>query len=269
MAVSSAKNKGAAFSAGFNLGIGNLTRAGANLGGTGMGVIGGAIAGASLGANASMFSGGQIDPGTGAAAGAVVGAAALPAAGMAAGVIGNVGWGAIKAAPTVAAGIGKGAAAASPFVAGVGTLAATRVGEAAWNVGSRMVNWDIDADTINKVKFTGPLSGIKAGWKSGGNFTKLSSVSGGAAKTKAALGNVKTGVEKFGRAAEGSIINGGVLIGATMAFDAGRKAYNTLMNAKMGQMTGVETMTPRTPSYANNAGATGDLVFALNRNRRG
>lgn len=27
--------------------------------------------------------------------------------------------------------------------------------------------------------------------------------------------------------------------------------------------------TPQMPSYANNAGATGDLVFALNRNRRG
>ena len=47
------------------------------------------------------------------------------------------------------------------------------------------------------------------------------------------------------------------------------KAWNTLQTEKMGQMTGVTTMTPKVPAYADNAGATGDLVFALNANRRG
>ena len=268
------RNMGSAFNAGMNIGagaIGKVAHSGFRpLGGMAATGIYGAMAGAGL----SGLSGGQVDPATGAMVGAAVGAAALPVAGTAVGAIGSAGVAAAKAAPGIAMGIGKGALAASPVVAGAAALGAASVGEKAWSIGSRMINWDEAADAMHKVKFTTPISGIAAGWKSGGTFSKgFQTASGFKGKTSAffkdAGQNIKAGIGKTGKAIEGSIINGTTLIAGAMALEGITNAWNTLETAKMGQMTGVQTMTPRLPSYANNAGATGDLVFALNKNRRG
>ena len=49
-----------------------------------------------------------------------------------------------------------------------------------------------------------------------------------------------------------------------------RGAWDDFNRNRMGTHDGqVRRATPRTPSYSNNAGATGDLVFAMNANRRG
>jgi hypothetical protein len=60
-----------------------------------------------------------------------------------------------------------------------------------------------------------------------------------------------------------TIIGGGV-IGAT------RSIAEAADSSRIGTRdTNITTATPRQPSYANDAGASGDLVFALNANRRG
>lgn len=61
----------------------------------------------------------------------------------------------------------------------------------------------------------------------------------------------------------------GKLLGALGLF--GAASYNTVSNIsdRRGSSIGVQSAAPQMPSYANNGGATGDLVFALNNNRRG
>jgi len=59
-----------------------------------------------------------------------------------------------------------------------------------------------------------------------------------------------------------------IALGATI--EGLSKAKDTLERSRMGTMDGhVTRATPRVPSYQLNSGATGDLVFALNANRRG
>lgn len=61
----------------------------------------------------------------------------------------------------------------------------------------------------------------------------------------------------------------GVVVGSAL-FAGAKEAFNDFNSNRMGQRDGqITRATPRTPSYENNAGATGDLVFAMNRNRRG
>lgn len=61
----------------------------------------------------------------------------------------------------------------------------------------------------------------------------------------------------------------GLVVGSAL-FAGAKEAFNDFNTNRMGQRDGMITRaTPRTPSYANNAGATGDLVFAMNKNRRG
>ena len=71
--------------------------------------------------------------------------------------------------------------------------------------------------------------------------------------------------------AKGMIVAGGAMQGVI-------NAKNKFQDSRMGTMDGqLTTATPKmtsqgnsySPSYSNNAGATGDLVFALNNNRRG
>jgi hypothetical protein len=63
-----------------------------------------------------------------------------------------------------------------------------------------------------------------------------------------------------------SKVGAGVLVGAA-AFGAIKEGFNEINTMHMGQNDGM--VRRATPSYLNNAGATGDLVFALNANRRG
>ena len=54
-----------------------------------------------------------------------------------------------------------------------------------------------------------------------------------------------------------------------------REGYDSYTTSRMGTMNGFETSTPKMPAIENSKdmaesyGAGGDLVFALNRNRRG
>lgn len=201
--------------------------------------------GATIGAGfASTMSGGTIDPGMAGVVGAGIGAAALPATGFA---VGALGTGLVEVAKTVP-GIAKmaGSALISPYTAGFATQGAANVANKIWGVGSKLVDWDSTADALNKVKLTGPISGARSGWNKG-----------------------TTKREKLGGAISGSVINAGTLLVGEALITGMKKGWNTLESAKMGRMTGVVNMTPRTPSYANDAGATGDLVFAMNANRRG
>ena len=202
--------------------------------------------GAAAGIGLSAMSDGSTDPAVAGATGAAIGAAALPAAGFAAGAFGSAAVGVAKMTPGMAMGVGQAASAASPFIAAAGVQAATKVGSSIWNVGKRMIDWDDGADAFNKVKFTGPISGAKAGWKNSKGIHK-----------------------KIANSASGVIMNGKVMMGGVALAEGMKKAFNTVQTAKMGQMVGTDTMTPRVPSYSDNAGATGDLVFALNANRRG
>lgn len=60
-----------------------------------------------------------------------------------------------------------------------------------------------------------------------------------------------------------------VLWGSTVVA-AGAGVFNELNKSRMGQSDGrVTRATPQMTSFQNNGGATGDLVFAMNANRRG
>lgn len=222
----------------------------------------GATAGAAIGATVSK----PVDPGTGAVIGGAVGTVALPAAGFAVGALGTVGVAGAKMGAMGVGALGSGLLAASPYIAGTAAVAGTRLGKAAFDFGSRIVDWDEDATGIDKVKFTNPVSGFKAGLRKGGEFKSFAS---GSSKASVVGHNMKTGMAKAGGAIKGALFNGYTILGGAEMIEGVSKAWNTLQTDRMGQMTGMQTMAPRTPSYSNNAGATGDLVFALNANRRG
>ena len=239
-----AKSIGGAFNTGFNAGVGR------NLSLKGIGTMASlGVAGAAIGASAAALgSDGTVNPVTGAAVGGAVGAAALPTAGLAMGAVGSVGVGIAKAAPGIGATLGKGAMAASPFAAAVATKVGADAASAVWGVGSKLIDWNGEgkgSGMFGKIKVSTPFSGAKSGWQNG------------------------KGIGKAGGAIKGFAANGATILGATAAVEGTKKAWNTVKQAHMGQMTGVTTLTPQVPSYADNAGATGDLVFALNANRHG
>lgn len=239
-----AKSIGGAFNTGFNAGVGR------NLSLKGIGTMASlGVAGAAIGASAAALgSDGTVNPVTGAAVGGAVGAAALPTAGLAMGAVGSVGVGIAKAAPGIGVAVGKGAMVASPFAAAVATKVGADAASAVWGVGSKLIDWNGEgkgSGMFGKIKVSTPFSGAKAGWQNG------------------------KGIGKAGGAIKGFAVNGATILGATAAVEGTKKAWNTVKQAHMGQMTGVTTLTPQVPSYADNAGATGDLVFALNANRHG
>ena len=239
-----AKSIGGAFNTGFNAGVGR------NLSLKGIGTMASlGVAGAAIGASAAALgSDGTVNPVAGAAVGGAVGAVALPTAGLAMGAVGSVGVGIAKASPGIGVAVGKGAMAASPFAAAVATKVGADAASAVWGVGSKLIDWNGEgkgSGMFGKIKVSTPFSGAKSGWQNG------------------------KGIGKAGGAIKGFAANGATILGATAAVEGTNKASNTVKPAHMGQMTGVTTLTPQVPSYADNAGATGDLVFALNANRHG
>lgn len=239
-----AKSIGGAFNTGFEAGIGR------NLSVKGIGTMASlGVAGAAIGAStAALGSDGTVDPVSGAVVGGAIGTAALPATGLAMGTVGSVGVGLAKAAPGIGATVGKGAMAASPFAAAVATKIGADAASAVWGVGSKLIDWNGEgkgSGMFGKIKVSNPISQAKAGWQNG------------------------KGIGKAGGAIKGFAVNGTTILGATAVAEGTKKAWNTVKQAHMGQMTGVTTLTPQVPSYADNAGATGDLVFALNANRHG
>lgn len=64
-------------------------------------------------------------------------------------------------------------------------------------------------------------------------------------------------------------LGAGLIIGASVVGGV-RGAFDELNTKRMGQMDSrTQRATPQVPMYDQNAGATGDLVFAMNANRRG
>lgn len=232
-----------AFNEGLNIGTGRGLHSLSGIkSSTYLGMAGGAI-GAGL---AAGFSNGTVDPLMAGAVGAGVGALALPATGLVMGAVGSGIVGTAKMVPGALKSVARGASSASPYIAGFAAKGASNVANKVWGIGSRLVDWKEGAEALDKVRLTGPISGAKAGYAKGNNLA-----------------------QKIGGGVTGSVINAkNLLVGEALVTGA-KKAWNALESANMGQMMGVQNMTPRTPSYANNAGATGDLVFAMNANRRG
>lgn len=89
---------------------------------------------------------------------------------------------------------------------------------------------------------------------------------------KAALKYASMGLKESNDSLLGVKVNalgGAVLTAGAVALGTrnAAKEYNKQMQGQQSQ--GTVSSAPRMPSYANNGGATGDLVFALNKNRRG
>lgn len=81
--------------------------------------------------------------------------------------------------------------------------------------------------------------------------------------------NKKTGAIRRGRPLRIKPLGHGILFGAA-AIGGLNRARQTFETSRMGEVDRYITRaTPRMPSYYDNAGASGDLVFALNQNRRG
>ena len=224
---------GKAFNTGMNIGSGR----GFSSDGIGTVLTMGAL-GAGIGAATGAISGSTNMPSsTGAMIGGAIGASAVPLAGATVGAVGAGIVGTAKIAPSVMGAVGGGIISASPVIAGVGAKAGAKIGSTALGFGSKLINWDIDADTFSKVRLSGPIQGFKSG----------------------------KGLQKISN----SIINGKNLIGGMALIEGMRGAWGEIESSRMGSNMGVQTMTPSIPSYSDNAGATGDLVFALNANRRG
>lgn len=240
------------------------------VGGNGLSMGGLLTAGglAGIGAAAGAAAGSVVtgDIGGGALAGATIGAAALPAAGLAARagmaiappLMRGVGAVAMKA-PNIGFEVGKG------MIGGVGGMnpqvggnlfqragrslgsPVKRYAQSVAGLGSSLVRFDAEASNLSKVKFTGPVSGAKAGWAEG-----------------------KSLAGKLAKGGAGALVNGHSMLWGAGIATAAAGTFQAFNKIHMGQMDGqVTRVTPRTPAYFDNAGASGDLVFALNANRRG
>jgi hypothetical protein len=207
---------------GFGRGASHLGSVGGLL--TAGGAIGaGALAGGIIGANGEVESTMQ-----GVAIGAAAGALALPAIGLAAKGAYSLGSSAVKGIvnkavnPISTAGASS-AASMMGTAAMTAAVPAARMAKGIIGMGSKLVNFNAEADMFSKVKFTG-------------------------------LGK--------------SLIAGSALIkGAAGGFNELNKSHMGTMDGQITRAT--PRMQPSQPAYAQNAGATGDLVFAMNKNRRG
>lgn len=211
----------------------------------------GAAAGALIG---SQMEGNMV--GTGAAVGVAAGLAAIPALGVAARVgmasMRPIGMGmeaTAKALPGVAKGLTE---VASGLIGGPSrlspSLATTGVGKMAEMVASPLRRH---------------VGGIAGFGKSLVKFDEAATSLGGRQSSNLIGKLTKTGGVKM------TGLGHTVMWGSTIAA-AGASVFNAVNKVKMGQSDGqITRATPRPMSFENNAGATGDLVFAMNANRRG
>lgn len=214
--------------------IGRAVRMGYSL--SGRGNVGGLYAigaGAAIGAavGAKVASDYETtDPGTGAMIGGAVGAATLPAAGLAGRAAFETTRFALPYVGAGAAAVGKAAAVGSFWTArNVAAPLAEKYFNTFTNLAGRMFEYTPKREIFDS----------KAG--------KLMTESGLKIKPL-----------------------GWAVLGGTALYGGIKGALETSDRIRMGTPAQeVTRATPRMPSYANNAGATGDLVFALNANRRG
>lgn len=205
----------------------------------GYGVVGGGIAGAASGAVLSNFlEGGNIV--RGAATGAVVGGAALVAAPFAIGAAARGTIGVLKNSDKILAGLGTGYANAAK------TLGSVVRGGATAAMGA-MTKGGV-AGVLNPVsRHIGAFTGIAG-----------------------ALVKRKDGANADGIISDYSLswLGKGVVAGGVIIKGA-KDALNTYMNDKRGQIDPYISSTTPQIRLMDDAGASGDLVFALNNNRKG
>lgn len=214
--------------------------------------IGGAIVGGAVGGlvGAKVE---ETDPLVTAAGGAVIGSAALPALGLIGAGAYGVGAGILNNSDKILRGVGNAGKwvgrATLRGIAGPGFNEATKLGY--W--GNKILNpvarhlTAIDGMSKHFVKYTPKREVYKP--------RKIFKNKPGKMVTKSGF--------KLGWL-------GWMTLGAGAVMGGTRQAAQTADSIRMGQRDPYITRaTPRVPSYANNAGATGDLVFALNANRRG
>ena len=242
-AIDATKNIGASMNLGYNIAAaiggegfrtgGNLSKYGGSVGGA-LTLGGLAIPGAIMGATAGAFmDGGNI--GTMAAIGAGVGLATPLAVGGAGYLAKRAFSSTIKNASEIGS-LGK-------SVEGLGS--------GLYNIGK--VAYDVIDNPISR----GQVNALKAFSKNIVKFdeVKLNNI------TKEPLEGLES--VKLGWAGN-LMFYGGAIKQATS------KAFDTYKQAHMGAIDPYVTRaTPRIPSYGNNSGADGSLVFALNKNRRG
>lgn len=234
-------NIGESFNVGFRAGIGDIGGALKSAVHNDIGSVGGLSTAGGLsvvGAGAGAWYGSTSDSTSieqGTVAGAAIGASILPAAGLAT----AAGYGVVRNLDKI------GAAA---FSAGRGAAWLGKGMYESLNSPSKIIN-PLGSAANKSVSLFKNLIDYKPSKKAWNKKT-------GEIETT----NSKMSLSKWGY---GLVFAGGIAQGAG-------KAINTFDSSRMGTMDGyVTNATPRVPSYQDNAGATGDLVFALNANRRG
>lgn len=224
----------------------------------GYGAIGGAVSGAAIGAAGGALMG--ANPVTTAIGGAAIGGVALAAAPVAAGLAARGAGAALAATPKAFAAVGDG------MIKGTALL-----GKAA-NSLLKSASIGLSYGTAEAFKY-GRLAGGLGGGLNAAAHTVLNPVSRGIG----AIGTIaKAMVKKVPDNGTGAFIKnykfsgfGLSVMAAGSLLSGTKKAFNTFMEDKMGQRDGyISTSTPQI-RLMDDAGATGDLVFALNNNRRG
>lgn len=209
----------------------------------------GVAAGATIGGMSTRTQEGAL---IGGAVGGAVGAAAIPALGYAS----NIGMSAIKT------GANKVMETASDPVARGKMGSAIKAGMT--NVTNGVMNTSAQYSALTQgskrvlnpgSRYVGALDNLS---KKMATYTPRIEQLDAATNKLTTKGGLKlTGLGK-------GILAAGAIAGAT------KDAIHEIDKSRMGTVDNYITRaTPRTPSYSNDAGASGDLVFALNANRRG
>jgi hypothetical protein len=235
-----AENIGGAAYSGYKLGIGEISGIGKTLpfrAGSigGMSTLGGlGMAGAGIGVGYTSISNNPSSAATGAVVGAAVGTAALPMAGA----VASLGY-------HVANNLDK-------------------IGSAGFSLGRGMLG--LGSGSIEMLNSTSPWKNpigqiANMTQKAAGKLVKYEPETRVWNATQSAMEN-KGGLKLTGW--------GKAAVGVTAVAAGAWKAKEAFETSRMGQVDPYITIaTPRIPSYQEDAGASGDLVFALNANRRG
>lgn len=166
--------------------------------------------------------------------------------------------------------IGGAAVLTAPVLLGMGAKSTlnigTALGDGMLNVGKSLVN--------NFSKEAVGAKALSTGASIGGfGFKAL-----GAVSASPLLNGVFNPMNMVKRTADVTKGIGGVqlsalgktVVGIGTLADTIHSTWNAEKKVRMGQIDpNITRATPNIPSYMDNAGATGDLVFAMNRNRRG
>ncbi len=198
--------------------------------------------GVGAGVGAVGYGSNEMDPGTGAAVGAGIGAAsaiALPA--LAVGATGL--------------GVGLTGGAANLGVSGT------------WGVMSSSLPYKAGTGLASFAGATAAVGGLQA-------MNAISNIGSSMMKYVPGVEGIKGPDGKITGAQRGKLrptaIGWGVL-GIGAAISVGRSSLEASNQIRMGNQRDnyITRATPRIPAYKDNAGASGDLVFALNSNRQG